>query len=53
MKGHIATIHEGKNQFKCNICNGNFGQRGNLKKHAAIVHERKNSNVPFVRLVLD
>ena len=41
MKGHIATIHEGKKPFKCDICNVNFGQKVGLKKHVATVHEGK------------
>ena len=22
---HVETVHEGKNQFKCDICDANFG----------------------------
>ena len=28
MNGHVATIHEGEKQLKCDICNTNFGQKG-------------------------
>ena len=28
MKGHIATVHEEKKQFQCDICNANFVQKG-------------------------
>merc|ERR1739848_683048 len=32
---------EGKKQFKCHICNAEFGQRGSLNKHVTTVHEGK------------
>ena len=41
MMGHIATIHEGKKQLKCVICNSNFGHISNLKTHVVRVHEGK------------
>ena len=52
MMGHIETIHEGKKQFKCDICYVKFSKKGNLKKHVTIVHEvmkeRSDSNVTIV-----
>ena len=41
MKIHVATVHEGKKTFKCDICNANFGQKSTLNKHVATVHEGK------------
>ena len=35
---HVATVHEGQKQFKCDICNAKFGHKCNLNKH---VHEGK------------
>ena len=32
---------EVKEQFKCNICNANFGQKDHLNIHVATVHEGK------------
>ena len=39
MNGHIATIHVGTKQFKCDICNANFGHKSVLNRHVATVHE--------------
>ena len=40
MKEHISEIHEeGKEPFKCDICNQSFSQKGNLSKHTASVHD--------------
>ena len=36
-----ATSYEGKEKFKCDVCDTNFGQRGNLKRHVATVHKGK------------
>ena len=31
-----ASVHGGKQkQFKCDICNAEFGRKGNLNKHVA------------------
>ena len=44
MKGHIATIHEGKKQFKCDICNAEFTSKHGMKGHIAAIHEGKKIN---------
>ena len=41
MNNHVATVHEGKKQFQCDICSANFGEKGSLNKHVATVHEGK------------
>ena len=33
MKGHIATIHEGKKEFKCDICTAEFTSKQGMKAH--------------------
>ena len=38
---NVATVHEENKQFKCDICNTNFRQKGNLDQHVATVHEGK------------
>ena len=44
MKGHIATIHEGKKPFKCAICDAGFTSKHGMKKHIVAIHE---GNKPF------
>ena len=49
MEKHFATVHGGKKPFKCEICNHNVSQKGNvsvnyhhhLEKHIVVVHEEK------------
>ena len=38
---HVATVHEKKKQFKCDICTVNFRQKGSLNIHIATIHEGK------------
>ena len=42
MKTHVKSVHEGKKPFKCDICDYNFSQKGDMKRHVESVHERKN-----------
>ena len=45
MKDNIASAHEKKKPFKCNLCNSIFSDKGSfLEKHIALVHEE---NTPF------
>ena len=41
MNNDVATVHEGKKQFKCDICNTKFGIKSDLNRHVATVHEGK------------
>ena len=47
---HIASVHEGKEPFKCPTCDASFARKDNLNRHIAVVHEGKNpiSNAPLV-----
>ena len=38
---HVPTVHGGKKQFKCGICNSNFGQKVHLNNHVGTVHQGK------------
>ena len=40
---HIALVHEGKNPFKCELCNHTFFQKSNLNVHVASIHDGKKS----------
>ena len=40
LKKHIQTVHEGKNQFKCNFCDHECATNYHLKRHIEGVHER-------------
>ena len=42
LNGHIASVHEGKKQFKCDTCDAKFTQKQSVKKHIATIHERKH-----------
>ena len=39
MKQHVASVHEKKKPYKCNICDNSFAVMNALKKHIASVHE--------------
>ena len=30
MNHHVASVHGGKKPFKCNICDANFSENGNM-----------------------
>ena len=44
MKKHVASVHEGKKPFKCDLCGYRGSDKGNLKRHVSSVHE---GNKPF------
>ena len=37
---HVASVHEGKKSFKCEMCNFSASHKGILKQHIISVHER-------------
>jgi uncharacterized Zn-finger protein len=41
MKNHIMSVHEGKKQFKCEICNQGISSKKYMKTPIAFVHEGK------------
>ena len=43
MKTHVLTIHEGKESFKCIICNDKFVNKQKFNNHIQLVHEEKNT----------
>ena len=51
MKNHVASVHEGKKQFKCDICDYRCSKKGAISQptinaHVTTVHEEKSdSNV--------
>ena len=38
----IATQHEGKKPYNCEICNAGFSQNVQLRAHIAVVHQGKS-----------
>ena len=43
-KKNVASVHESKKPFECDICDYSFSQKNNMKTHVASVHEE---NKPF------
>ena len=35
---HTATVHKGKMQYECKICDRKFNQKGTLKEHSLLPH---------------
>ena len=50
LKRHSSSVHVGKKQIKCYICNATFTQKASLGKHALSVHEGKK---PFKYNICD
>ena len=42
LKTHVSSVHE-KKSFGCNICEKTYPNNSRLKRHIAIVHEKKKS----------
>ena len=38
MNRHIASVHEGKKPFKCDICDYSFSEKSSMNKHVKSVH---------------
>ena len=46
---HVATIHEGKNPFKCETCECSYSQKSHFNQDGVTVHEKiKHTNVKLV-----
>ena len=43
-KSHRATIHKGKDIFKCEICHEKFSESCDLSSHIAMIHEGKETH---------
>ena len=41
LSAHVASVHEGKKPFKCNICDYSSSLKHHMKKHVDSVHEGK------------
>ena len=39
MKRHVASVHEERKTFKCDICDFSWAERNVLKVHVVSVHE--------------
>ena len=51
LKGHIATVHEGKklSKLNCDVCKTSFASKKQLKSHNCTIHGK---NVPEVHEVV-
>ena len=52
MKKHVATVHEGKKAFKCDICKTDFTSKHDMKGHIKTFHE-ENKPFKYVMLILE
>ena len=53
LNSHVASVHEGKKPFKCEICTATFMQKGGLNSNVALIHEgKKHSHVTFIVQIL-
>ena len=43
LNSHIASVHEARNSFKCNMCDKSFSQKGNMYLHVETVHEGRKA----------
>ena len=43
MDRHIASVHEGKKPFKCDISDYSCFQKSSMSEHVTSVHEGKKS----------
>jgi hypothetical protein len=43
---HIASVHDGKQPFQCNICESYFTKKSKLASHVFSVHERNEQELP-------
>ena len=41
MKTHVASVHERKKPFKCDICDYSFSLKNTMKRHVMTVHGGK------------
>ena len=41
MKTHVASVHEGKKPFKCDMCDYSFSLKNTMKRHVMTVHGGK------------
>jgi uncharacterized Zn-finger protein len=43
MKKHVASVHEGKKPFRCDICEYRSSEKSNMNRHIKSVHEGKKN----------
>jgi hypothetical protein len=49
MKRSITSVHEGKKQFKCEVCDYSCAENIKIKRQMTLVHEENKMSVSYMK----